>query len=319
MESRPVKHLNAASKLYPQAWKQVDMFRASKGDDLPDWPDWCFLPFAAWYAITSGGGSLSPDQAGDIAKLAAIGTWRYTQGIYRFDRDVYDSLINTDFDREMPVEVLYRLKEWCIYVETPDLSEMYGFFAHLEHDINTGIDELMLLIDCEESLIPIILHIGDWTVERAIDESIKTAIDNQERFKTFGFAGKAIIKDQRDRLVNLQSKIAKHCLSLLLYLCSDEPDIERVENELPHYIKPTRTKRGLQFFPPSKPKIWNIGRTIGEQIRKWQKEPTGNNHASPKAHIRRAHWHGYWTGSKAKANRKFIYKWIAPIFVNTQA
>lgn len=312
---RPIEHLNGISKQFPSAWKQVDMFRKSKGDDLPDWPNWCFLPFAAWYAIVSGGGQLSLERAGDVAKLAAIGTWRYTQGIYRFDDDVYNSLIDTDFDREMPIEVLYRLKEWCVYIETPELAEIHGFFAHLEHDINTGKDELRLLIDSDAALVPIIMHMGDWTVEAAIEKAFGVSISNLFMIGSTHAAGE--LKSQQEKIVEYNAKIAKYCLSLLLYLCSDEPDIEPVAGEMPERTKPKKTKNGWKFFPPAKPKIWNVGREIGEQIRKWQKSPTGADHASPKAHIRRAHWHGYWTGS-VSAGKKFIYKWIAPVFVNSR-
>ena len=313
---RPVEHLNAASKLYPDAWRRVDMFRTSKGADLPDWPNWCFLPFAAWYAIVSGGGNLPLARAGDVAKLAAVGAWRYTQGIYRFNDDVYQSLITTDFDREMPIEVLYRLKEWCVYIEVPGSDEMLGFFAHLEHDINTGKDELRLLIDSADALIPIILHMGDWTVETAIEKAFGVSISNLFMIGNTHDAGE--LKSQQEKVIEYNARLAKHCLSLLLYLCSDEPDIERVEGELPERTKPKKTKKGWQFFPPSKPKVWNVGKEIGEQIRKWQKAPTGAEHASPKAHIRRAHWHGYWTGARAAESRKFIYKWVAPVFVNSR-
>ena len=40
------------NKKYSTAWKLADEFRADRGKDLPDWPAWCFLPLAGWYAIT---------------------------------------------------------------------------------------------------------------------------------------------------------------------------------------------------------------------------------------------------------------------------
>ena len=47
--SRPREHLAAAGMMYPNAWSQADTFRAQRGrDGLPDWPDWCYLPLAAW-------------------------------------------------------------------------------------------------------------------------------------------------------------------------------------------------------------------------------------------------------------------------------
>ena len=53
MIKRPLEHLQAAGKLYPAAWKQIDKFKADKGKGLPDWPSWCFLPMAGFYSIVS--------------------------------------------------------------------------------------------------------------------------------------------------------------------------------------------------------------------------------------------------------------------------
>lgn len=39
-------------------------------------------------------------------------------------------------------------------------------------------------------------------------------------------------------------------------------------------------------------------------------------HASPRPHIRRAHWHNFWTGPK-DGDRKLVLKWLAPSFVGT--
>ena len=63
---RPQKHLIAAGRLYPKAWRQADQFRVDRGKGtLPAWPSWCYLPMAAWYAIVSEGkGPLPLDRIG---------------------------------------------------------------------------------------------------------------------------------------------------------------------------------------------------------------------------------------------------------------
>jgi len=82
---RPQMHLIAAGRLYPKARRQADQFRADRGKGaLPAWPSWCHLPMAAWYAIVSEGkGPLPLDRTGNVGRLAALGSWRVTQGIYR--------------------------------------------------------------------------------------------------------------------------------------------------------------------------------------------------------------------------------------------
>ena len=60
---------------------------------------------------------------------------------------------------------------------------------------------------------------------------------------------------------------------------------------------------------------------IGASLRvAWQrKEAEGGTHAGPRPHVRRAHWHSYWTGPQAQLEwRKVILKWLSPILVNVE-
>jgi hypothetical protein len=139
---RPQMHLAAAGKLYPNAWRQAEKFRADRGRaGLSAWPSWCYLPMAAWYAIVSEGkGPLGLELVGDVGRLAAVGTWRVTQGVYRFDQDLYEAVRSTPLEGDLPAAILYRLPEWCVYIETTGMQggRLHGFFAHLEWDANTG-------------------------------------------------------------------------------------------------------------------------------------------------------------------------------------
>ena len=132
---RPRDLLNTASRDYPSAWSQADEFRAGHGASLPDWPAWCYLPMAGWHAIVSAArGSMSLDTIGAVARLAALGAWRCTQGIYRFDAALYDAIRETPVSGDIPSDVLYQLPEWSVYVETPGVawmgSPMAGFFGY---------------------------------------------------------------------------------------------------------------------------------------------------------------------------------------------
>ena len=103
------------------AWRQADQFRSDRGKSgLPAWPSSCYLPMAAWYAIVSGGkGPLPLDRIGDVGRLAALRSWRVTQGVYRFDQDLYEAVRSTPLEGDLPAAILYRLPEWCVYVEPP--------------------------------------------------------------------------------------------------------------------------------------------------------------------------------------------------------
>jgi len=314
---RPLEHLNNLSRRYPEAWKQVDIFRQGKGNDLPDWPDWCFMPMAAWYSVVANNAGIDRlplHLIGDVAHLAAIGTWRYSQGVYRFDPETANALSDTVLHGEMPVDVIFRLPEWSLYIEMPedyqwDKKRLFGFWAHLEYDINTHQRELRLLLDTESGLVTQILHIGLWTVTEAIDRWFSES-ERQSIAASMPMPDRTIVNN----LVEKFSVAINPLISMLLYLCSDEPEISNRDypDHKPTYARPSKTKKGWRLFAPPKPIIWSVGEQIGDKLRQANvSAPTGQ---TVRTHLRRAHWHGFWTGPRT-GKRQFRYKWLPPIIV----
>jgi hypothetical protein len=321
---RPKQHLIAAGKLYPGAWKQVDILRQSKGLDLPDWPDWCYLPLAGTHAIVSEGGSMPHHLLGDVGRLGALITWRITQGIYRFDPALYAAIIDTPMNSAIPCDMLYRLPEWCVYLETPDLhwagEPLHGFFAHLEHDINTSRPELRLLLDTDSALTPLPLHLGNWTLEEALQRMQKEAIRQSIAASRSRLAAEISSADIATRASNELAPL----ISLLLYLCSAPEEIGTAGHR-PSNPQPKRTKQGWRMFPPDKASTWDVGHRIGSALRRaYQRSETSppeqaGTGSSPRGHVRRAHWHGFWKGPKdpeRAAERQFQLRWLPPIPVN---
>jgi len=110
---RPRAILAAVGRVYGDAWRAIDSLRASRREDFPDWPDWCFLPLQAVYAIVSGGeGRRVPvERIHHVAILGVLASWRVTQGIYRFDPAVAEAVAGTPLSGELPAQLLYRLPE----------------------------------------------------------------------------------------------------------------------------------------------------------------------------------------------------------------
>ncbi len=307
---RPVRHLEAAGQLYPDAWSQIETFRTGRGKDLPDWPDWCFLPMAAWYAIVSADAQvdqLSSLLIPDVARLAALGAWRYTQGIYQLDPDLFTAVAQTTVTGDIPVEAIMHMPEWCLYIETPGMywldNIMHGFFAHLEFDIKTKRTELRLLIDTDDELAPVPLHLGKHTLTEAVDRAIAVS-------KKYAAKKGVIIDDNVEAI----AKSLHPMMSLLLYVCShavDYPDQHRPANPT---AKRTR-RHGWRLFPAAKPRRWKLGKKTGKTIREQLNNRKKSNSHSKAPHIRRAHWHGYWVGPRDSTDRKFELKWLPPMVV----
>lgn len=319
--TRALRHLSAASRLYPSAWETMDDFRAGRGRDLPAWADWCFCPLAGAYAIVSGGGPnrLSAlDQIADVSAIGALAAWRPTQGVYRYDNNVLTSLWATPLEGRLPDELFYRLPEWCVYVEAGGQvcldGELYGFFAHMEWDANSGHPELRLLLDMESGLIPIPIHLGGGA---GIREALEATV-----FAARRHAADAGINASGLKMAWAQAgaDAIAPLLSLLLYLCSQEPEIAsaRHPGESPGNPAPKKIKGGKIITPPaSGPHLWRVGGNIGDQLRAASVAVRrSDERQTPRPHIRRAHWHTYRVGARASYHLEL--RWVAPTLVSAK-
>jgi hypothetical protein len=219
------------STRYPSCWQLVDGMRERRGcKTIPNWPDYCFLPFAGPYAIVSKGEKLSPRQilmyADDIARLGALAAWRVSQRIYKFDPDLFDELWSTPVT-DIPPQIFKKLPEWCIYIEI-SRPPVRGVFVHLECDVNTGREELRFVFDQVDGkldqLSPALLHLNKKTLADSL-ESVYQEAEKQ--------AQKANAQFDRERENENIRAILPMALSLVLYLCSVNADYDRPEAPLP--------------------------------------------------------------------------------------
>jgi hypothetical protein len=313
---RPRAHVAVAKHYYPDAWQLADKFRAGRGTHYPDWPNWCFLPIAAGLGIIAEDAGIDlmelprlyPMRVTDAARLTALATWRVTQGIYRFDPAVYEAVRGTPLTGDIPDEVLYRLPEWCVYVETPGLSGQHGFFAHLEHD-HSGRPELRLLLDTDEMLVPVPIHLGKLSLAHAVASAEHEALQQAQQWGLPFHLEQLRPNEARGWAAELAPMV-----NLLLYVCTQASEISN-GNRRPALPVPKQTRHhGKRFFPPDSPTTWDVGIRIGNALRAALKNgQTGvtHPHAGPRAHIRRAHWHGYWCGRDE--TRRFELRWMPPI------
>ena len=342
---RTLDHLAAAATLYPGAWRLVDEYRAGRGTHYPDWPDWCFVPINATAGIVASDAGVSildlprrfPERIPDAARLAALASWRMTQGIYRFDPSLYAALVDTPVTGDLPVDVLLRMPEWCVYVETPGHlyagDALHGFWAHLDSDEGSDTLELRLLLDGDSpasGLAPIPIHLVggiaqglDAFVERARANALKAGLGDVFESVASSERGVAAIRRGVEPLV-----------SLLLYLCSELPDLSRGgQAEMPARPEPVRTRRhGMRLFPAESPRRWDVGARIGAALRAaYQREHTGGD-PSPtgramRPHIRRAHWHTILSGPRKaedgssipSSDRLATLRWMPPLPINVDS
>lgn len=280
-------------------------------------------------AIISAGSSdprVIGEAAKDVGHLGAIAAWRATKGIYKYDPDLLVNLIETPISGQLPVDVLYHLPEWCVYIDFGDISAPEngwprGFFAHLEWDANTGRTELRLLVDMEMpgvgmELWPIPIHLIDGgtfddAIKAAYGEALWQYASSVPRTSEEVRAVQAVLNDHQGVIKQLVPPL----VSVLLYLCTESADVRGRDEAEP----PTHTRRRSPQYAAQSPAVWDVGVRIGAALRRAQQaagESLGGTHASPKPHVRRAHWHTYWTGPRD--NQEPQLKWLSPILVGAE-
>ena len=335
---RPVKQVALFSRGRPKLWREHDRLRAELKSKLK-YPDWCYAPSAVSIAALYPGATSITLQDVGLAQIAsALAAWRTTKGIYLFDPTIFECLWATPIAGDLPVELLQRLPEWCVYVPfpspralngPPDWVSGYGFFAHLESH-SDGAPRLLLTLDVEDgkgigtNIIPLKLagNLSECCTPirtiQDIDTDAKCALySTTDEIEAYRIKAKEWQQKQETDLI-------RPLLSILLWLCSANPEITGLDPLRGFRAK--KTKKGLRNFGPDEPRVYEVAYRIGSALRLDRAAmargvPGDGSHASPRPHIRRAHWHAFWTGPKASiskarpADRKLVLKWIAPIAV----
>lgn len=274
-----------------------------------NWPKWCFAPFIHWCSTLEG-----KDKQGLLMYAVGIIPWRYSRSIYRFDQDVYQELIETPFTGEIPEEVLLRLPEWSVFVEMREES-VDGFFASL--DYNLPGDIALRFIFCDTlRVIPFCLELSAGTVENCIEERLKI-VEKQSGKGSRGEFSEALVQDFGENL-----SLVRKALSLLLYICSDGAEIRDRDapDWKPCFPRPKYTKGRERLFPADRNRIVDVGLDLGAEIRESAARiaPSAPTGRTVRPHLRRGHWHGFWTGPR-KENRdqqRFVLKWLPPTYVH---
>jgi hypothetical protein len=333
---RPVHHLQQANKMYRGLWAEMDRLRARRAL-VGGWPAWCLLPAAAAYEAEL---ALGRDiTAFETNVLSALFTWRTTQGVYCFDHTIFDELWSTPIAGDIPSGALETLPEWCCYIVFPRARTIAGFnvagyFASLNYDLGDRQRDLNLVLDATRPdgntyLAPACLRLAG-TLQDSISASValtQRCVENDG-----GLALGCAAPDVARAYVNhLRSHSEDHrrefapLISLLLYLVSVNRDLRCVTLAEPVRPKVQHTRRGgPRIFPPSVPRVWEVGYRIGATIRAGQAAVArgdrlvsgseGRTHTSPRPHLRKAHYHHFWTGP-LKGERHLIVKWLHPILV----
>lgn len=306
------------SKKLPEHAKVVDaMAFTSSTERRSEWPEDILLPKFVWGAIYAHCAGIRVEDMktssmqfrNDAERLAFLSTWGKTQGIYRFDETIYNELINSPIEGDIPASLLRNLPQWCIYVETPGLMLMSGIpargtwvmpeYSNDEVVLSFMFDPLSRSEQAKSIASVISIDLDGGTIEESM---------NKYRDQTIASLGGGGVLDQIgvgkkeiEEITGDVTKIVSQVLSLVLYICTQNDYATKNGRSKPSNPELQKTKRGLRMFTPSTPEMWDVGVRMGTALRKAMAgmggDGSGHSGASPRPHVRSPHWHGFRIGN----------------------
>jgi hypothetical protein len=244
--------------------------------------------------------------------------------MYIFDSVLTDELSRTVADEPIPGEVLLRMPEWCIYIMVAEgvLTDwgLNGAFAFLSYDETKHDSALRFLLDMDDDRLlatfPICLNGG------SVQECVERAA--AEAGHALATAGRGKELDELSHIDLAQfSRALAPLVNLVLYICSANADIVDSDSGLtaPSRPMPAKTRKGPRMFPPDEVASWEVGFRVGTAVRRIreQRDEAASERSEVRPHLRRAHWHSFWTGPRlGPGSRSLRLKWLPPILVRAQ-
>lgn len=305
----PLRLVRLWGKIAPDVWEQLDRCAAAKNEGAMTWPDYCDLPISAAATYLQSVHGLTPEEAAaGAAELTACYSWRKNKVVYRFDEDLAEVLAEQAEDVKetdvLPSQLLVHLPYPVIYVKTRILEQCDGFFAWVEFDVNRHAPEFRVqwvLEDFSHSF-PQVLHLVPGTIKDCLLDTLNTTNEFVE-------------DDIKQTEVSVgDARVILSALQLILYLLAEDTDVREVHNTT--VKRRNRTLAEIVQDKAGEVKEFSAGVRVGAAFRRARtSEHTGTGTGGAKRpHMRRGHWHHYWTGPKEK--RELILKWTAPTAIH---
>lgn len=332
----PIRVLEYISNDYSGVWNRIEQLAIQNFTNLK-WDKGIFVPVTYWLPTLldirypnwhkTYKGKNMPIYGIDFISICAIGTWRYTKGIYKLDDEIAKHFFVDDSDMKIPSLLLEKQPEWSIFVETKNLDifldgqKVIGFWSNINcfPTQNSPYSDKKTL-----TIVPLFSDGVGYLLSASIplSENISLTIEQATTDLVNDLSNNMMVNDHRSEqeLKELNS-FKKKIVQILLFIIQPEPDI--TEDNIPltsifNKPYPKSIKGKYRLFEAKKPRYFNVGTQSGNMLKKAfaSYKATGKKQAP---HIRKAHWHGYWKGSKKIGTQEFFYKWIPPVIVNSHS
>lgn len=240
---------------------------------------------------------LSSQSMSQMSSLTALNNWYWGgRQVYRFDEELTALLCSqTKDDISIDKSALSLLPINHFYISLEN-ETTHGFFVSIS-------DNVLYISDMQ----------NDHTESYALTIPSEITLLSEIIENANKLMGITVSKKQT---VELSKKISMY-MQFIVYLSAVNAEITPITNG----AVVARQAGQKQFIRHDKTEISDVGYRLGNAIRESRKEKPNiqyigeHSHGSPKSpHIRRSHFHSYWTGSGD--DKELIVKWVNTIFVH---
>lgn len=348
--------LKLFNRTFPNIWDRAGRLHLQLRGLIPEWSfltnadaDQLLAPYinADKWAEAQWDAEAGSTMQTVMYHVNALATWRFTQGIYRFDPDVFQALWDTPLMGKIPVEVLTRLPETAVYIPWPNSLPRLGIasMAVLGFMVVLNVQS----VDDPTVSMSIFIHRSDRQDGVGFDpitipfvrDTIEGSLENISR-KLDGVPDRIASSDDipeeakqrllgalenRESLQRLFIDIGTRVANLVVFLATQNETYAGRRTPAPPKVIRQNGKK--QVASPNTVTVWDVAVRVGQSIRaartnaEDEVEDVESTQVSSRKevrpHVRRAHWHGFWSGPIDKpTERKFELRWLPPILVKVK-
>lgn len=285
----------------------------------------------------------------DEVESMLLSSWDDSKQVYRIGKELWDELRIDEAD-EVPVDALLRLPYGCIFIErrwvdeyeqllTDDMADTWGeascYVTRYYEGCFCWVEGRTLFVDslthhCEmrhtddygSDVAEVRRGMRMWldAIELPIDEGISLERWYSEELNVVRKVNESmsyaceVTDEELLMTAHSHSYLLEHILGSLLYISSKEADVRTV-----YVPQKNQSRKSRQTDCTVHDVGFRIAPQLAEVRRVYEHEAKGQDggktgrHVAP--HVRRGHWHGYWTGPRENPTGLEI-KWVAPTVVN---
>lgn len=230
-----------------------------------------------WISIAEKSGIKS--RAEHIAVIAGL-SWMYTKAIYEIDPEVQKHIKSSTIPKDLPVEdIVDKFPEVCAYLDFGPIDESGHDGAFIAPLANEKGDKYFLISPANP---------GDG--------------------EKGGIGGFLLSKYNYQGLFAESTDLKKALINSVLFVVSQEHTSNHESEE-----SASGGKKPTTIQPAKKVKRIKLGEHLREKLFGNRGGHDSAGHTSP--HMRRGHWHHYWTGPKT-GPRELKLNWVYPCFVS---